>query len=199
MEEIFEIVLDNINTYVELIKFNYVLNRLDKKPFLKKLSDDLNYGEIYKSRKNSANNFFKYCKYFSISLIRILKIFLSFSESIREYSEILDGKNLIDSQAQKEITNWSKKWWEQIQNKQLFKSDNLNDLQTFWSELVLKRFASYFWSLCQEKGSATNVAKKDNSFCKLFMHQVINDFYDNKDLYLKNIVADKIKIGKSSA
>ena len=105
MEEIFEIVLDNINTYAELIKFNYVLNRLDKKLFLKKLSDDLNYGEFYKSRKNSVNNFFKYCKYFSISLIRILKIFLSFLESIRKYSEILDGKNLIDSQAQKEITN----------------------------------------------------------------------------------------------
>ena len=191
VEEIFEIVLENINTYVELIKFNHVLNQLDKKTFLKKLADDPEYGEDYSRKKGSVNNFFKYCKYFSISLIRILKIFLSFPESIREYSEILDGKNLIDSQAQKEITNWSKKWWGQIKNGQLFKSNDLNDLQTFWSELVLKRFASYFWSLCQEKGSATNVAKNDNSFCKLFMHKVINDFNENKNLYLKNIVADK--------
>lgn len=190
-EEIFSNVLDNINTYIELIKFNYVLNRLDKKTFLKKLADDSKYGEDYNQKKGSVNNFFKYCKFFSISLIRTLKVFLSFPGSVSEYSEILDDKNLSDNQSQKKITDWSKKWWEQIQNKQLFKSSDLNDLQVFWTELVLKKFASYFWDLSQDKGSATNVAKINKSFYKSFMHKVINDFNENKNLYLKNIVADK--------
>ena len=103
-KEIFgDFVINNIGTYSELIKFNAILNKLDKQTFLKKLEKHPEFGERYSYKPQSVNNFLKYCKFFSISLIRILKIFLFSKEAIKEYGQILD-QNISDRDAQNAIT-----------------------------------------------------------------------------------------------
>ena len=188
-KEIFgNFIINNIPTYIDLIKFNFVLNKFDKKRFLKTLESKSEFREIYSQNPGIFNNFFKYCKFFSISLIRILKIFLSFKESIREYYEIIEEKK----EVQIKIINWSEKWWNKIENKKIFIEDNIEAIENFWLEIILKKLAGYFKLLyLDEKFSPTNLTKKNEIFYKKFVFLIANDFHEYKKMYKKNIVCDK--------
>ena len=202
-KEIFgDFVINNISTYSELIKFNAILNKLDNQTFLKKLEKHPEFGERYSYKSQSVNNFLKYCKFFSISLIRILKIFLFSKEAIKEYEQILD-QNISDSDAQSAITEWSKKWWNQITNKQLFIKNDWESIEHFWINLVIKQFSKYFLNLYsnpneESKNSPTNITKINKSFYRSFMMQVIDDFFDLKAIYAENIVVEIGSIGVGS-
>ena len=190
-KEIFgDFVKNNISTYVDLIKFNYVLNQLDKKSFIKELSEDSEFKTEYAFKEKKVDNYFKYCKFFSISLIRILKIFLSFQDSIKEYRLILE-ESYSDSERQKEITEWSKKWWNKIGNKSLFINSDVERIKRFWVKIILKKLFKYFSELTKDN-SATNIAKNNKSFYYEFMDKVIDEFEDNKELYKENIVVEEI-------
>ena len=190
-KEIFgDFVKNNIPTYVELIKFNYVLNQLDKKTFSNKLIKDSEFATEYELKKTKVDNYFKYCKFFSVSLIRILKIFLTFKDSIKEYRAILED-DWSDSDRQKRITEWSKKWWNQIGNKSLFINSNIEQIQKFWVRIILKKLFKYFAEMTKDS-SATNIAKNNKSFYYEFMDKIIDEFEDNKELYKENIVVEEI-------
>ena len=194
-KEIFgDFVKNNIGTYVELIKFNYVLNEFDKKRFIKKLTKDQKFSADYQNKKSKVDSYFKYCKFFSISLIRILKIFLSSNKSITEYNQILENNSLSDSEVQKEIVKWSKFWWDKITNKNLFKDNNIDSIQDFWVNLILKKLSTYFYRIYDRdpNKNASNVAKTNKSFYREFINEIIDELEENRELYKENIITEEI-------
>ena len=74
-------------------------------------------------------SFFKYCKFFSISLLRIIKIFLAFGQdAINEYKEqIIHSEANEERQIDKKLLEWSEKWWNKLSNnnKQIFKINSI--------------------------------------------------------------------------
>lgn len=190
-----DFVINNIDTYSELIKFHWIINKkMCSKAFLRQLENHPKFGHEYSSKSRFVNNFLTYCKFFSISLIRILKIFLSSDESIKEYGKILDEyKN--EQEAQNAITEWSKKWWNQITNKQLFIKNDDEAIIEFWLNLVIKRFSKYFRHLCENpnenpKNDPKNITQKNKSFYHSFMLHVIDEFFDMKAVYSENIAVE---------
>ena len=140
------------------------------------------------------DSYFKYCKFFSISLIRILKIFLSSNKSITEYNQILENNSLSDDEVQKEIVKWSKFWWDKIANKNLFKDSSIESIEEFWLNLILKKLSTYFYRIYDRdpNKNASNVAKTNKSFYREFINEIIDELEENRELYKENIITEEI-------
>lgn len=190
IDEVFsQIIPNNVRAYIDLIKFNKVLNTIGTKKYnWKKLN--LNNLQI-----KEYQEFTNYCKLFSISIVRILKIFLNFPESINEYNDIIEtikqkSKDLNDEK--QKIKNWSIKWWNKFKNPAIFKNNDTESIKTFWISL-LKRFGYYFKETCESYGKdGQNTSKNDKAFYFYFIQHIMREFNDYQDLYKENIVVEEI-------
>ena len=173
-------------TWIDLIKFFYILENIDKKNSIKKISEE------YFIENNPDNkyyiSFFKYCKFFSISLSRVIKIFLAFGQdAINEYKEqIIHSEANEERQIDKKLLEWSEKWWNKLSNnnKQIFKIKEINDLKDEWIKLCEKTFFKKWSKIISDEPSPTNFTKNNKNFYKVFMKEVVYDFEQDKHNFI---------------
>ena len=137
----------------------------------------------------SLFSFFKYCKFFSISLLRVIKIFLAFeNEAINEYKEqIIHSDPSEERQNDKKLLEWSEKWWNKLSNnnKQIFKIKEINDLKDEWIKLCEKTFFKKWSKIISDESSATNFTKNNKNFYKVFMKEFVDDFEQYKRNFIE--------------
>lgn len=174
---------DYYPTWIELIKFNYILKNIATKKVLEKIFEQY-FTENDPDNKN-YEDFFKYCKFYSISLLKVIKIFLFFgNEAINEYKEqIIQSDPTEEKQIDKKLLKWSQKWWSQLSkdNKQIFKIKEINDLKEEWIKLCKKVLLKKWSKIISDVPSSTNFTKNNKNFYKVFMKEIIYDFDQDKN------------------
>lgn len=187
-------VINDFDTLIDLIKFDYVVNNLDKK---KKLENEISIINE-KTQSNNYSKFVKYAKFFSISLLRVIKIFLEYQESISEYAEIIKSSDFSDSEKQAEITKWSHKWWNRINDKRIFIDNDIQGIENYWKKIIKSAIcADFIIAIKNTSYDATNFSKINKSFFQYFMDNVLTRFNENKSKYSENILISKTKMTES--
>lgn len=184
-------VINDFDTWIDLIKFEYVLNSLDKK---KKLNNDISNMNEAKQIDNYSK-FVKYAKFFSISLLRVIKIFLEYQESISEYAEIIESSIFSDNEKQTKIIEWSNKWWNRIDDKRIFIDNDIQAIEDYWKKIVKSAIgADFIIAIKNTSYDATNFSKINKSFFQYFMDNVLTRFNENKSKYNENILISKTRM-----
>lgn len=176
---------NDFSTWIELIKFFYILEDIDKAKSFKKIVED--YFEPNDDNIRYYNNFFKYCKFYSISILRVIKIFLVFGqEAINEYKMMFTTNEASeDKQIDKKLTEWSNKWWNQLssENKRIFKVREINDLKEEWIKLCKNVFFNKWIKITSDIPSPTNFTKTNKNFYQVFVREFIWEFDQSKNFF----------------
>lgn len=185
IEEVFgKNVIYDFETFKDLMKFNYIVSKLDTK---KKLEKEDFYGDKFEADR--YEKFVKYGKFFSISFLRIIKIFLEIPESKNEYEAIIKSSSFSDSEKQKEITKWSNKWWNLIDNKKIFNEEDINVIENYWKKIIRNIIGADFVEAIDKMGQGpSNFTKNNKSFYEHFMKSVLYRFNDNRSRYSEIIL-----------
>lgn len=196
IEDVFGInIRNNEKSMLDLLKFDFIVNKLDTK---KSLTKENFYGD--KGEQKKYETFVKYGKFFSISLLRVLKILLEFPEAKNEYWEIIDKPSIDtkDAKKQEDVTKWSRKWWSRIQDKRIFKNEDINHIEHWWKNIVKHVLGADFKDAVNKKSyDNSNFAKINKSFYQDFMSVFINRFNENKSKFTENIFVSEIKFEQS--
>ena len=181
--------IKNINTIIQLIKFNNCWEQ-ELRPkgnkensIIKFFHNSEEFGDHYKNNQNEIDAFFSHCKFFSLSILRIIKIFMCSDESRREYEEIINAKN-DDEKKQRKITNWSTSWWNKINPKTIFINDSENKIIKFLAQIAFEFLAKFLKQICLDNNhiAETALVKKNWPLYTAFGTRIIENWPKIKEL-----------------